>query len=114
MRPEVLKQTINPDGRIVQKLEKPIQVELMEKLEMGCDNSFVYRFALPGRTSVLGHKTCQYLEFETNIKNKDTGESESMTRYYHPMSKVHDEGSIDLLIKVYLRDFKFPKGGAFT
>jgi hypothetical protein len=43
----------------------------MEKLEMGCDNSFVYRFALPGRFSVLGHKTCQYLEFEAKIKSKD-------------------------------------------
>jgi len=30
------------------------------------------------------------------------------------MSKVNDEGIIDLLIKVYLRSFKFPKGGAFT
>jgi len=49
-----------------------------------------------------------------NIKNKETGELESMTRYYHPMSKVADEGIIDLLIKVYLRNFKFPKGGAFT
>ena len=58
LRPEVLKEITNPDGRIVQKLDKPIQVELMEKLEMGCDNSFVYRFALPGRESVLGHKTC--------------------------------------------------------
>ena len=62
----------------------------MEKLEMGCDNSFVYRFALPGQFSVLGHKTCQYLEFEASIKNKETGEAEQMTRYYHPMSKVDD------------------------
>ena len=37
-----------------------------------------------------------------------------MKRYYHPMSKVNDQGIIDLLIKVYLRDFKFPLGGTFT
>ena len=37
-----------------------------------------------------------------------------MTRYYHPMSKVDDSGMLDLLIRVYLRNFKFPQGGAFT
>jgi hypothetical protein len=52
-----LKEIKNPDGRIVQKLEEPITIELMDKMEMGSD-TFVYRFALPGRESCLGHHTC--------------------------------------------------------
>ena len=48
----------NPaDGRIISKLEKPITIELMDKMELGGD-SFVYRFAIPGRDSCLGHQTC--------------------------------------------------------
>ena len=100
----------NPtDGRIISKLEKPITIELMDKMELGGD-SFVYRFAIPGRDSCLGHQTCQYLEFEADVENG----TKQMTRYYHPMSKVNDSGILDLLIKVYLRNFKFPQGGAFT
>ena len=30
------------------------------------------------------------------------------------MSKVIDDGYVDLLIKVYLRNFKFPTGGLFS
>lgn len=30
------------------------------------------------------------------------------------MSKVTDKGYVDMLIKVYLRNFKFPTGGLIT
>jgi hypothetical protein len=56
--PENLKDVKNPyDGRVISKLDKPINIELMDKMELGND-SFVYRFALPGRDSCLGHATC--------------------------------------------------------
>ena len=110
----MLQEIKNPDGRIVSKLKEPITIELMDKMEMGADNSFVYRFALPGQTSILGHHTCQYLEFEADLKDPESGLTTPMKRYYHPMSKVDDQGIIDLLIKVYLRNMQFPQGGAFT
>lgn len=74
----------------------------MDKQELSND-TFIYRFAIPGRESVLGHYTCQYLEFEADIKNSEGGVT-PMKRYYHPMSKVNDEGVLDLLIKVYLKN----------
>lgn len=37
-----------------------------------------------------------------------------MRRYYHPMSKVSDEGILDLLVRVYLRSMQHPQGGTFT
>lgn len=55
------------DGRMLKSLEKPIPIELMDKVELGND-SFIYRFALPGRDSVLGHLTCQYLQLEADVK----------------------------------------------
>jgi len=55
------------EGRYVNKLKTPIKLELMDKMEMGVGNSFIYRFALPGRDRCLGHHTCQYLEFSANI-----------------------------------------------
>jgi hypothetical protein len=39
---------------------------------------------------------------------------EKHTRFYLPLSKVVDSGYVDLLIKVYLRNFKHPTGGLFT
>jgi len=36
------------DGRFLRKLKQPITLELMDKMEMGVGNSFIYRFALPG------------------------------------------------------------------
>ena len=39
---------------------------------------------------------------------------ERLTRFYHPLSKVIDSGYVDLLIKVYLRNFKHPQGGLFS
>jgi hypothetical protein len=51
------------DNRIIQNLKTPITLELMDKMEMGAGNSYVYRFALPGRERCLGHYTCQYLQF---------------------------------------------------
>mmetsp|Transcript_1624 Transcript_1624/g.2875 ORF Transcript_1624/g.2875 Transcript_1624/m.2875 type:complete len:221 (-) Transcript_1624:265-927(-) len=106
-------QKVEGENRFIKTLEKPITVELMDKMEVGND-TFIYRFALPGRDSGLGHFTCQYLQFEADILNKESGEVDQLTRYYHPMSKVKDAGILDLLIKVYLRNFKFPQGGAFT
>jgi len=46
------------DGRFVNELKSPIKLELMDKMEMGVGNSFIYRFALPGRERCLGHSTC--------------------------------------------------------
>ena len=57
----------NPsDGRVLQKLDKSIDSELFEKMELGND-TFIYRFALPGRDSCLGHHTCQYLQLEADV-----------------------------------------------
>lgn len=67
--PASLTEFKNPaDGRIISKLDNPITIELMDKMELGGD-SFVYRFAIPGRDSCLGHQTCQYLEFEADVDN---------------------------------------------
>ena len=78
------------------------------------NDTFIYRFALPGRESVLGHYTCQYLEFEADLQGEKGQPPVVMKRYYHPMSKVDDQGVLDLLIKVYLKNMKFPQGGTFT
>ena len=74
----------------------------------------MYRFQLPDPQSTLGHATCQYLEFEAEIHNKETRQKEKYLRYYHPMSKVTDAGYVDLMIKIYMRNFKHPTGGLFT
>ena len=39
---------------------------------------------------------------------------EKFERFYHPLSKVSDTGYVDLLIKVYLRNFEHQQGGVFT
>jgi nitrate reductase (NAD(P)H) len=95
------------DGRVLQKLDKPVPVRLMLKEELATD-TFVYRFELPQQDRSLGHNTCQYLQFETTING------ETHQRYYHPMSKVADTGYVDLLLKVYLRSFQHQQGGLFT
>lgn len=59
-------QVVQPDGRVLQKLDKPIPVMLVLKEELAMD-TFVYRFALPDEARALGHHTCQYLQFETQI-----------------------------------------------
>ena len=70
-----LYRVVNPDGRVVNKLKEPIKVELMGREELATD-TFVYRFALPDRNRCLGHDTCQYLEFEAEIENKESGNVE--------------------------------------
>lgn len=72
---------------------------LCMKEELATD-TFVYRFALPEENKPLGHLTCQYLQVEATI------DGEVFQRFYHPLSKVADQGYIDLLIKVYLRNFE--------
>lgn len=37
-----------------------------------------------------------------------------MKRYYHPMSKVTDQGIVDFLIRVYIKNMQHPQGGEFT
>ena len=54
------------------KLKEPISITLLGRQELTTD-TFVYRFALPSPQDTLGHDTCQYLEFEADILNKDTG-----------------------------------------
>ena len=95
------------NGRHLHKLDKPVPVRLLAKDEMAQD-TFVYRFQLPVADRSLGHATCQYLQFECTING------ETFQRYYHPMSKVSDTGYVDLLIKVYLRNFQHQQGGLFT
>lgn len=87
------------NGRILQKLNEPITMHLISKDELATD-TFVYRFALPEEHCSLGHFTCQYLKFEAEI------DGQKYERFYHPLSKVSDTGYIDLLIKVYLRNFE--------
>ena len=49
IKTDTLAESMNPvDQRMIRKLEKPITVELMDKMELAND-SLVYRFALPGR-----------------------------------------------------------------
>lgn len=48
---------VNPDGRIIRKLQEPIEVSLLGKEELSTD-TFAYRFALPDETKTLGHETC--------------------------------------------------------
>jgi NAD(P)H-flavin reductase len=78
------------------------------KEELATD-TFVYRMVFDEQHSnkALGHLTCQYLQFEFDLNGQ------KVQRYYHPMSKVFDEGYIDLLIKVYLRSFQH-QGGLAT
>ena len=38
--------TVQPDGRILNKLKEPIEIVLVGKEELASD-TFVYRFALP-------------------------------------------------------------------
>lgn len=95
------------NGRHLQKLHDPITMTLISKEELAT-NTFVYRFALPEENSSLGHYTCQYLKFEAMVNG------EKFERFYHPLSKVADTGYVDLLIKVYLRNFEHQSGGAFT
>ncbi len=90
-----------------------MEITLIGRDELATD-TFVYRFALPDEERTLGHETCQYLQFEADILNKETGKVERHERFYHPLSKVTDQGYVDLLIKVYLRNFKHPQGGLFT
>ena len=80
---------------------------LVSKDELATD-TFVYRFALPDENATLGHYTCQYLKFEATVNG------EKYERFYHPLSKVSDKGYVDLLIKVYLRNFEHQQGGVFT
>jgi len=82
-------------------------MHLISKDELATD-TFVYRFALPEEHCSIGHYTCQYLKFEAEI------DGQKYERYYHPLSKVSDTGYLDLLIKVYLRNFEHQAGGAFT
>ena len=77
------------------------------KEELATD-TYVYRFALPEENMTLGHLTCEYLQFECSI------DGQIFQRFYHPLSKVTDTGYVDLLIKVYLRNMEFTKGGVFT
>ena len=106
-------QLVKLPERQLERLDKPLEITLVGKEELATD-TFVYRFALPDSARSLGHSTCQYLEFEAELLNKETGAKERHKRFYHPLSKVVDQGYVDLLIKVYLRNFKHPQGGLFT
>lgn len=58
-----------PDGRIIRKFDNPVEITLIDKEELSTD-AFVYRFGLPDPMRTLGHDTCEYLEFETELFNK--------------------------------------------
>ena len=51
---------VNDSGRMINKINDPIQVTLIEKEELATD-TYVYRFALPEEDMTLGHLTCEYL-----------------------------------------------------
>lgn len=46
--------SVNPDGRVIKKLNTPIEVTLTDKDELATD-TFAYRFALPDENKILGH-----------------------------------------------------------
>lgn len=59
-------------NRHIHKFNEPLEITLVGREELATD-TFVYRFALPDQSRTLGHGTCQYLEIEADIVNKETG-----------------------------------------
>ena len=93
-------------------LDRPIPLRFWEKDEIGQD-TFLFRFILP-EMMPLGHWTCEYVSVCAELPNPETGETDKIHRYYHPISKPTDEGYVDFLIKLYMRSFEDPIGGRFT
>ena len=77
-------------------------------------DSYIFRFLLPEQESILGFNTCQYLALEADINNPETSKSETIKRYYHPLSQHDDKGFVDFMINLYPKDNKQNKNCIFT
>ncbi|CAD5225492.1 unnamed protein product [Bursaphelenchus okinawaensis] len=67
-----------------------------------------FRFALPTDQHVAGLEACQHVRLSAEINGRTVG------RPYTPVSDDDLTGYVDLVIKVYGKTEKFPKGGEFS
>ena len=65
------------------------------------------RFLLPEQESIVGFSTGQFLALEGEIYNNENKKTESLSRFYHPLSQFDDQGFVDFMIKSYAENDKF-------
>lgn len=76
-------------------------------------DTFIFRFALHNDQQTLGLPVGHHITLRAPIKN-DSGEVEMIQHAYTPISSDDEKGYVDFLIKVYLPNATFPKGGRLT
>ncbi|KAJ2926667.1 hypothetical protein H1R20_g10437, partial [Candolleomyces eurysporus] len=81
-------------------------------------DSKIFRFALEGDDQALGLPTGQHVYVRLKRKvaksGKKVSEGELVQRAYTPLSRQHEKGFIDMLVKIYYPTPDFPTGGKMT
>ncbi|KAF9007401.1 nitrate reductase [Cyathus striatus] len=82
-------------------------------------DSKVYHFTFGSNDQALGLPTGQhvYVRLRRKVKHEDSAEvveGELVQRAYTPLSRPEDKGFIDMLVKIYYPNEKFPQGGRMT
>lgn len=93
---------------LLRGIKSPCSVILSEKKMLNHDTMFM-KLSFPGQNLSLGLDIGEHIKIHG--KDKD---GELISRSYTPISRIDQKGSLDLLIKVYFPNERFPDGGQLT
>lgn len=109
------KYTIN--NGILQEANKSgenfVKIALQSKDKVS-PNSFLFRFKFSDTSKALGISTGEHISTELLVKTKNNPNGELVYHKYTPVSPINSLGFVDLLIKIYYPNEKFPEGGRLT
>ncbi|TFK34600.1 nitrate reductase [Crucibulum laeve] len=94
------------------KLWKSVVVESITDVSKDCK---IYRFTLPRKDQEIGLPVGHHVYVRLREKSMELeGQSELVQRPYTPVSRPNDKGFIDMLIKLYYPEPRFPAGGRMS
>lgn len=85
-----------------------VKISYYSKIQV-CKDAYVFRFLLPESDCLVGHKICQYINLEATMPN-----GEIHRRPFNPISLDTDRGFIDIMVKIYPKDFENKNYGMFS
>jgi nitrate reductase (NAD(P)H) len=100
-------------------LNKKWKKVVLTAIEDVSSDAKIFRFALDRPDQEIGLPIGQhvYVRLRRKVKHQDVAEiveGELVQRAYTPLSRACDRGSVDLLVKIYYPDDRYPQGGRMT
>mmetsp|Transcript_358 Transcript_358/g.344 ORF Transcript_358/g.344 Transcript_358/m.344 type:complete len:298 (-) Transcript_358:78-971(-) len=94
-------------------IQEMIKLKYIKKTKVS-HNTFIFSYEFANKDIPLGLNIGQHIAIDADMISEEFPEGEPVTRKYTPISWIEQRGTVDILIKVYYTNERFPGGGKMS